>query len=138
MRKKQYLKCIRFKVVFTFTWCARSSGTHICKTGTNTVADPGVVVWGNWGGGLGPQNVCGAPLNGFPFIKLRPFLVPIEVETEIRILQTRGVQPWSTAGTNAHSQIGPRATAACAKLCVSDNALATHGRLAIPFENRNA
>jgi len=34
---------------------------------------------------------------------------------------------------NAHNQIGPRATAACVKLCSLDNLLATHGRLVIPF-----
>ena len=50
----------------------------------------------------------------------------------------RGVQPYSTAGSNAFNQIGPRATAACAKLCGIDNSLAIHGRLAIPFKIRNA
>jgi len=47
----------------------------------------------------------------------------------------RGVQPCSTAGPNAHNEIGSRATTACVKLCMLDNLLATHGRLAIPFEN---
>ena len=33
-----------------------------------------------------------------------------------------------------NKKIGPRATAGCAKLCVFDNSLATHGRLAVPFK----
>ena len=42
-------------------------------------------------------------------------------------------------GPNAHNEIiGPRATAACVKVCELDNSLATHGRLSIPFKNRNA
>ena len=37
------------------------------------------------GGNLGqlPPNVCGAPLNSAPLPQTRPFLVPMEVETEI-------------------------------------------------------
>jgi len=49
----------------------------------------------------------------------------------------RGVQPYNTTGPNAHNQFGPWATAACVKLCGLDNSLATHGRLAMPFYNRN-
>jgi len=38
-----------------------------------------------WGlGKLPSSNICGAPLNVVPFIWMRPFLVPIEVETEIK------------------------------------------------------
>jgi len=40
---------------------------------------------GSIGGSLGqlPPNVCGAPLNSAPLPQTRPFLVPMEVETEI-------------------------------------------------------
>jgi len=39
--------------------------------------------------------------------------------------------------SNAHDEIGPRAIAAYAKLCVIDNALATKGIWSITLENRN-
>ena len=54
------------------------------------------------------------------------------------IAWARCVQPCSTAGPNAYNQNGPRARAACVKLCGLDNSLATHRRLTIPFKNRNA
>jgi len=41
-------------------------------------------------------------------------------------------------GPNAHNQSGPRAIAACVKLCGLDNPLATHRRLAILFDSPNA
>jgi len=39
--------------------------------------------------------------------------------------QLSGVQPSSTAGSNAHNQIGQRRTAVVVKLCGSDKSLAT-------------
>jgi len=54
------------------------------------------------------------------------------------VLYPGGVQPCSTAGLNAPNQIGPRATAACGKLCGLNNSLPPHGLLAIPLKNRNA
>jgi len=55
----------------------------------------------------------------------------------IHICQWCAVQPCNTAGPNSHKQNVPRATAACVKLCGVDNALATRGRLAMPFQNVN-
>jgi len=57
---------------------------------------------------------------------------------EILILYSTGVRPCSATGPNAHNQIGPRATAACVKLCGLDNSLANNGRLAVPFNIRNS
>jgi len=50
----------------------------------------------------------------------------------------RSVQPCSTAEPNPSNQIGPCATATCVKLCRLENLLATQGRFAIPYKNRNA
>ena len=44
------------------------------------------------------------------------------------------MQQCSTAGPNAHNQIGPRVTAACVLLRGLDNSLTTQGSLAIPFK----
>jgi len=55
-----------------------------------TVADPGEEVWGNI-----PSNVYGAPFEWRPFAINAPFchkcalFVPMEVETEIKILYNR-------------------------------------------------
>jgi len=46
---------------------------------------------------------------------------------------SRGVQPCSTAGPNAHNQIGPRATATCVTFSGLDNSLATCASLAMPL-----
>ena len=47
--------------------------------------------------------------------------------------QHRGVQLSSTAGPNAHNQIGSLTTAACVKLCRLDKSLAARWRLPIPL-----
>jgi len=47
--------------------------------------------------------------------------------------QLRDVQPISTAGPNAHNQIGPRAASACVKLCGLDKSLGA--KIAGPTED---
>jgi len=47
-----------------------------------TVADPG----GQFAATAPAPEHCGDPLNGAPLMKMRPFLVPIEVETKAEIL----------------------------------------------------
>jgi len=45
---------------------------------TNKVVGLGGAVWGKF-----PPNVCGALFNGAPLPQMRPFLVPMELGTEI-------------------------------------------------------
>jgi len=51
------------------------------KKGLHPMADPKGVVWGN----CHPQTAV-TPLSGPPFIGMCPFLVTVEVETEVKIL----------------------------------------------------
>jgi len=37
-------------------------------------------------GATAHPNLCGAPLNGAPLPQMRPFLVPMEAETDLKIL----------------------------------------------------
>jgi len=37
-------------------------------------------------GATAPPNLCGAPLIGAPLPQMRPFLVPMEVETYLKML----------------------------------------------------
>ena len=43
------------------------------------------------------------------------------------------VQPYTTAGSNAHNQISPGPTAACVKPCLLENTLTMHGILPKPY-----
>ena len=57
---------------------------------------------------------------------VKPAAVKIASLCSAVMPQLRCVQPSSTAGPNAHKQIGPRATAVCVKLCGLDKSLAAH------------
>ena len=57
-----------------------------CVVSRNGKAGDQWRIQGGQFGATSPPNFCSAPLNGAPLPQMRPFLVPMEVETDFKIL----------------------------------------------------